>query len=493
MRSMTASAPGAGRRWPAKVRRLGVALAAVVVASGALGQALPERPDTAHLQRQAAEIFNPARITAADGDLIRGCDTLQLCMQAVSVAIIVAAMVAKLRKDHEAAEGIAAVILKVGFIATLPLWQSAALEASASIAHAIGYPAAGVPGEPSPAMTGLWKLAGEWLPPNSPFLDAAEAQNGSTAPASGHEQEWALQAWNWARGFGFAAQDNFHALWQTFTGGLRGFLVFVGCAALGLMVSIAIVVSYLGEVVRLLLFFGGCAVAPVFIAGVGTDVLRQQSVRFLLALVSIACWPIAWALANVVTAAVVQGTTTWMDATTVTALGLTAAASVPALATAAPMIAWSVLLIFGALTLVICGFSLGSVIAGPYLMTKALAAGARVFGGWTSATVVHETNRGDMTGVVRWSHGPEASSIRAAGGQAAVLPASRTSFAVTDGDASASPRPAACDAGRAYRVPTHAGGASAAADRSPGDTIAAWLPRAPGNGSASSRSKATGQ
>jgi hypothetical protein len=200
--------------------------------------------------------------------------------------------------------------------------------------------------------------------------------------------------------------------------------VFLGCAALSGMVLLTIFVGYLGEVLRLLLFFGGCALAPLFIAGLGIGVLRQQALRFLLGLGSIACWPIAWALANLVTTAMVEGTTTWMEGTTATALGLPAGtADIPPLSVSAPMIAWGVLLMFGALTLVACAFALCGLLGLPYALTKAFTAGARLVDGWAMAapapTVVGAGSAANVVASVNITASPGAGGCAARADSAA--------------------------------------------------------------------------
>ncbi len=371
--------------------RLRPAVAAVVWLAGILGP-MPARAQTAErlevavFERQAAAIFSPAAITRPDGELSTACDRLLLIMQGVSVAVVVAGMILRMRQDHEQMEGIASMMLKVAFIATIPFWRTFVLETVDLTADAIGYRAVATDGASSAVMTRMWHLAGEWMPASSPYLDALETQAGENVPASGDEQAWSLRAWNWARGIGTTTGDQFQSLWQSASGGLRAVVVFGGCAAMSGAVLLTILFAYLAEVLRFLLYYAGGALLPVFIAGLGVEMLRRQSARFILGLATIAGWPIGWALVNVVTMIVLDGASTWMETLTTAALGLpTGTADPPSVAAAAPFLAWGALFMFMALTTVICLWSLAGLLLAPLALGRMAAAGAQAVGGFVVA------------------------------------------------------------------------------------------------------------
>ena len=374
--------PALGDRWQpfVAVAFLGILLGGVSVHA----QNLPAPVALDRYEHQAARIFDPRAITNDDSALITASERLLFLMQGVSVAIIVAGIIVRLRKDHDPMEGVASMMLKVAFIATIPFWRTFALETGDVAADVVGYRATSAGGEPSPVMASLWQLAGEWMPAGSPYLDVLETQAGANAPASGHEQEWSLEAWNWARGVGAVTEDQLQVLWQGVSGGLRAAMVHGCCAAMCGVVLVTVFLAYAGEVLRYLLFYGGCALLPIAIAGLGVEALRRQSLRFLLAIATVACWPVGWGLWNIVTKTVLTSALEWIGGMTTAALALPAQTNpAPSVATAAPFLAWGVLIVFVALTAVVCLWSLAGLFLAPIALGRLSAAGSQVIGGWT--------------------------------------------------------------------------------------------------------------
>lgn len=376
------------------MKRIGQLGALFVLTVGGLqAQTVPEGLDLGSYQRQAASVFNPSFITAAESPLGTAFERLLLVAQAIAAVIVIAGLLTKMRKDHEPMEGMAAMLLKVAFIATVTFWRGHILDTADAIADTIGYRAAATTGTPTAYMTEMWSFAGQWMPPGSPYLDALETQAGGEAPASGNEADWATHAWNWARGVGTTTADSFQALWQTLTGSLRALFVLVCCAAMTCCLFCLIALTYLGEIVRTLLFYVGFALAPIFIAGLGVEILKQQSIRFLLGLGAVACWPIGWALGNCVTSTVLHGIVSWMNDLKAAAAGLpVGTAPLPSIALMAPYLAWGVIFLFVALTLVVCAWSLATLVLGPILISRCTTRGANVVGGFVGVALPGTTN-----------------------------------------------------------------------------------------------------
>lgn len=342
--------------------------------------------DTTAYQQRAASIFSPAGLATPSSELSVACDRLLILMQAVSAVMVVAGMILRLRRDHEQMEGVASMMLKVAFIATVPFWREFTLESADAMADAVGYRAASVDATPSSTVTRMWDLAAQWLPPSTPALDALDSQSGTNFPASGEELNWSLQAWNWARGVGEPVGSAFHAMWQSTSGGLRAAFVLGGTGIVSTGVLIAICLSYLAEMLRYFLYAAGCAMLPILIAGLGIDALRPAALRAIISLLSIAVWPVGWALANCVSNLLVGGTVSWISSTTAAALGAASDASdVLPLAVAAPQIAWSTLFLFGAITIVVCLWIVGTTILIPFVLARGAAVGGQFVTRWTTA------------------------------------------------------------------------------------------------------------
>jgi hypothetical protein len=387
-------------------RRFGFALMALLIApaTGRAGAAL----DLPVYQQQAGRLFGAEKIVADGSPLSAACDHVLLMMQAVAVTIIVAGMIGKLRKDHEQMEGIASMLLRVAFIATIPFWKPLALETADTIADAVGPPAVHAAGQSGPVMTSLWTLAGQWMPANSPYLDALDDQANDNLPTSGEEQEWTMRAWNWARGITATTNNAFASMWHAFSGSLRALFVLLCCAAMTCLSLGTLLLVYLAAIARMVLFHFGCALLPVFIAGLGVDSLRGTSMRFILRLTGVAFWSVGWAVTNQVTVPLLNSASDWMTNLTAAAVNMPPTASnVPSVAAAAPLLAWGVLFLFIALTTVLCVGTIGSLVLAIVTLSRSVAGGIELV---TSASE-HSTgtapartglsSRGVSTSIVR--------------------------------------------------------------------------------------------
>jgi hypothetical protein len=335
--------------------------------------------DLAGFQQQAGALFSAEKIAGDSSPLSAACDHVLMMMQAVAVTIIVAGMIAKVRKDHEQMEGIASMLLRVAFIATIPFWRPFALETAETIADAVGPPAVHADGAVGPVMTSLWTLAGQWMPAESPYLDALADQANDNVPASGEEQAWSLRAWNWARGVTATTSNTFAAMWHAFSGSLRALFVLLCCAAMTCLSLCTLLLVYLAAIARIVLYHFGCAILPVFIAGLGVDSLRGSSIRFILRLTGMAFWPVGWGVINLVTAPLLSGVSEWMTNLTAVATNLAPTApNLPSVAAAAPFLAWGILFLFIALTTILCAWTIGGLLLAITAISRSLSAGAEI-------------------------------------------------------------------------------------------------------------------
>lgn len=337
--------------------------------------------DAQPFSTKAAALFRAELITGPDSPLAELAANVLLFFQALAIVAVVAGMVWRIQKERAQLEGVATTLLTVAFIATIPLWSAQLLGATDVIATSIGFKAATAQATgATPIITDLWRLVEQWVPPGSPYLDVLETQ-AAKPPASGTEPDWALQAWNWARGVGAADASLLQGLWQAGSGGLRAGIVFGTCALAVCASSFVIMLTYLAELVRHVLLCGGFAVLPVFVAGFSLDAMRGQALRYAFGLASIAFWPVGWALANAVSHVLIEGAVSWMQSISAAALGLQSGVTPPALATAAPFVAWGALFLLFALSLGICGWMLFTIVYIPVLMSRAAAAGVGVWSG----------------------------------------------------------------------------------------------------------------
>jgi hypothetical protein len=326
---------------------------------------MPTPVSLAPYQNRASTLFKSDVFTTPGSDLQNASDTVLIGSQAIAAIIIVGGLCFKLRDEHRQMEGIAVMLLKVAFIATIPAWQTRFVPATDDLATSIGFTGQAA----SPVMSDYWSLLQQWAPPSSPAIDALDAQTPNNTPPSGSEASWSLNAWNWAKGVGVADASMFHALWQTASGSIRALLVFATCGTMACLLSCVITLTYLAELLRYLLLAGGVALLPIFIAGVGVESLRAHSIRAILGVATVAAWPIGWALANIVSHVIAAGTQTWMGEVAHAAMG---AISLPqaSFAVAAPYLAWASLFLFVGVTVALAIWQIGMLYYVPVLLGR---------------------------------------------------------------------------------------------------------------------------
>jgi hypothetical protein len=252
--------------------------------------------------------FEPTRNAAR---FIPQTDTLRLLSQLVSALIIVGGLLTKMRKDETQMEGIASMVLKVGFIASLPIFGDYFEETCGYMANATGhatfpyvengsaYSTTLVPVSSSQVpkvVRKIFELTNQWTINSSPANDQLEETSDPTAD---QDDTWFAREGHWAAGTVRLISDPAVARWAAVAGAFRVAIIHLIVLGVGLICTLIVVVTYFAEILRLFLFHAGLAILPVFIAGLGVECMKNQSVRYILGLVSVGLWPVGWAIANI--------------------------------------------------------------------------------------------------------------------------------------------------------------------------------------------------
>ncbi len=95
---------------------------------------------TENRARELVSVFHPGGAAGALGELL---EPLELLSQTVAAAILIGALMLRLRRDEAQMECIAGMLLKVAFIASLPFWKVWALEGGEAMSAVLGAPAVG--------------------------------------------------------------------------------------------------------------------------------------------------------------------------------------------------------------------------------------------------------------------------------------------------------------------------------------------------------------
>ena len=345
--------------------------------------------------------FEPTRNAAR---FIPQTDTLRLLSQLVSALIIVGGLLTKMRKDETQMEGIASMVLKVGFIASLPILGDYFEETCGYMTNATGhatfpyvengsaYSITLVPVSSSQVpkiVRKIFELANQWTIDSSPANDQTDESLG---PTSDQDDNWFAREGHWVAGTVRLINDPATARWAAVVGAFRVAIIHVIVLGVGLICTLIVVVTYFAEILRLFLFHAGLAILPVFIAGLGVECMKNQSVRYILGLVSVGLWPVGWAIANIGTVRLINVANNFI-ANLLKPILAKAQISVatPTIAVAMPYMGWGVMVLLVALTLGLCIWMLAGLICGPVLVSRILTQGAQMVGGMVGAAATTTT------------------------------------------------------------------------------------------------------
>jgi len=358
------------------------ALYACCLAGSAVATPSPPPRHENH-RREVAQTFHPQ---AAIEGVRTAVEPLTLFSQAAAVVVVIGGLMMRLRRDQAQMGTLASMVIRVFFIASVPLWKTWALELADGMAGQVGTRA--LPSvslemaaetdrqASSPVLERLWTIGEQWMPDTSPLKDSVD---GGWTPRDGEAEENLRYGWNWTKaGVNADTVDTeayFGAAQNAERAGIlhRILLTVSGC------VQLSYLSLYLAEHARLLLFHGGCALAPLCIAGLGTGALSAPSLRVLLGLAAVAFWPLGWGLANQATLAMGEGLAQVFEWSCSAAMNpkLPAGESLT-IALAAPYLSWALLVTLSAMTLALCAWVVGSLAGGAWCLNRLSGSGARL-------------------------------------------------------------------------------------------------------------------
>ena len=339
--------------------------------------------------------FEPTRNAAR---FIPQKDTLLLLSQIASALIIVGGLLTKMRKDETQMEGIASMVLKVGFIASLPIlsdrFEDTCGYMATATAHATfpyvkkgsDYAIDLVPVSSSQVpnvIRKIFELTNQWTINSSPANDQLEE---TADPTSDQDDNWFAREGNWAASTVRLISDPAMAKWAAVAGACRVAILHFIVLGVGLICTSIIILTYFAEILRLFLFHAGLAILPVFIAGLGIECMKNQSVRYILGLVSVGLWPVGWAIANIGTVRLINVANNFISNLLKPILEKAqVSVASPTIAVAMPYMSWGVMVLLVALTLGLCIWMLVGLICGPVLISRILTQGAQMMGGMVGA------------------------------------------------------------------------------------------------------------
>lgn len=331
-------------------------------------------------QTDLRAVFHPANGVQ---NLKAVCEKVLIVCQLLAVLVVVGGLAGRMRLDEAPFASVAGAVLGVGFIASLSWLSPKVMETADSLTALVGeraIPGAKLqlsagetpPNELSVLQQKLGELEKQWTLSSSPFLDSLDEQREFSP---GSEESWLALGWNWARRPPSPTETP--SAWESAAAAERGGLLLRITLGIGSLVHFSETGCYLAEIARLVVFHAGFALLPLFIAGLGVDSLRTPAFRAIVALAGVAFWPVAWAVAHAATLAML-GPALELHRKCASAAMYPKVADDASrtVAMAAPYLSWSLLGFLAVVTAALCLWLLFSLFFGPWLLHKALGAGA---------------------------------------------------------------------------------------------------------------------
>lgn len=308
------------------------------------------------------------------------------------------------------------ICIGVSIIASVAVMKPMLVDAGESLASATGL--AGMD-----AVTGkFWDYADEWSIPGSPVTNALNDVNvdgngdPSLAAADGEEADagvWASVKKSVGE-LGESLRNGYNSMVSIAKTGVQfivvRFLWLVAVVALffgGILMKLALIVQ------RLLIDVG-FSMLPLMIGGLYVPALQAAAKNYILGLISLCLWPLAWALANIGTIAIISAISSWVSGITAAilpAVGVGNALQVPSVGVALGHMGWATILILMAASLGLIVWVLVSTFLAPWGFHRMLTSGSSFMG-----QMVQSAMQG--TAVAAGSTAAVAGTVATAGGGA---------------------------------------------------------------------------
>lgn len=278
-------------------------------------------------------------------------------------------------------EGLAKVILGVAVIAALPIWQGDLVKVADAMAEGTGLDDVGDVGKE------LWKLFLDWQPVGSAASESIE--NMEVDPATAEKDPgWWSKAWGFIEDAGDMAKELITGIIAAISQGIQKAIIFILGMVACLCLIITTLLQLLAGVFQRFLLEIAFAMLPLFVSALFFEPMRTQGVQFILRTISLAMWPFAWAIGNVMVVWLVTTLADLMNelaAATLAGIGVSAT-GLPVIAGALPYMAHGAvfLLVVGVVIIVIA--SLVNLIMAPIMFGKMLTQGAHMMGSMVAAT-----------------------------------------------------------------------------------------------------------
>lgn len=226
-----------------------------------------------------------------------------------SGAVMIGAIrkVAKARTGEESMGWVASTVMTIALMATGPALGGELFKACDDVAKESHY-------KNTEAVTTCWNALLVILPGETPAQEVMEQPKSVKPPGPTQKQDatWTKLAWTWMKMAWTTMTDALGAIGAAFNGVVVRFFVILLLFLPSVVLVCGIVLIQLGEVLREFLHLTMDVFLPMMIAMLSFAPMRGAATNFLVKYISIAFWPVAWALGNAIACSVLLSVMRWV-------------------------------------------------------------------------------------------------------------------------------------------------------------------------------------
>lgn len=368
------AAPWAAPRW---LRWIVIA----ALLSGVAAVASADQPTWFGARQNIIDLFSTKELFGKMGDLLVKFRYAFTTIGCTAVILAATRKVAKARGGEESMGWVATTVTTVALMALAPNLGDDVFEAGDELAAWSKFSG-------DDAMKTCWDSLLVLLPADSPIGEALKEANDKGQPPKPAEKQdgsWTKLAWTWMKMAWTTMKDALGQISFALQTVANRVLVFLLLLIPALTLFLGMLVIQFGLVVREFLHQGMNIFLPMMIGLLTFDPMRGAAQAFILRFISVALWPVAWALGNAVACSFLVSVMNWAIKLAVTVVATLAqqGGDPPSLekaqgllVAACPALPWGLIVIVNVAITITSLMILVSAIAAPIAFTKMITTGA---------------------------------------------------------------------------------------------------------------------
>jgi hypothetical protein len=325
------------------------------------------------------KLFDAERFSAPMAPIAEGFRNAFTAAGFAAVMITAIRRVAKARSGEESMGWVASMVMTVSLMAIAPQLGTEVFQSAQEIADKSGYKGTDTIGS-------CWKALEVLMPASSPIQDTIETQQ--TPPPAQPTDLKKITLKMLVSGLFSKSWDQFKGLVGTISAYTNKIMVFLVILLPSTMVLLGAIITSCGELLRQVLRQGMDVFMPMMIAMLSFAPMRGAAHSFIMRYISVAMWPVAWALSNCVAVSLLVSAMQWVVSLCRTVQ--TAQQSVDPLtdplmsaglfAAAAELLPWRTLILINVVVIFVSLLLIVGTVGAPIALNKVLVQGAGFVG-----------------------------------------------------------------------------------------------------------------